>query len=256
MYTTQTVEKHPRHTRERNPSHIQYLSRDLIEMLSEYLNTRDMTFLFNMTLRRDLEDESRIPNRRIVYRDFFIRNRLRFPSNFQSVDNAALRHTLTITLSQATPILNMLVQDTHLKSLTIESGGTTTPTPQFAHQIANVLTTNHTLTTLNLKSIRIDTQATTQIAQALATNQTLQQLGLRFCMIPDEGATQIAHALRTNHTLQTLNLERNNIVGADRELLEALRVNTSLTLVNVSWNPLSADVRQALRAIPNKRIIL
>ena len=243
----------PRHARE-DHSYIQYLSRDLIEMLSEYLNTRDMTFLFNMTLRRDLEDESRIPNRRIFYRDFFIRNRLRFPSNFQSVDNAALCHTLTITLSQATPILNMLVQDTHLKSLTIESGGTTTP--EFAHQIANVLTTNHTLTSLYMPDINIGPQGAIQIAHALATNQTLQRIDLHNCMISDEGAKAIAQALATNHTLQTINLQFNNIVGAGGELLEALQVNTSLTLVNVSRNKIPTDVRQALRAIPNKRIIL
>lgn len=249
----QSVAKRPRNNFI-HPSYIQSLSRDLIEMLSEYLNTRDMTRFLNRTLRRDLEDESRIPNRRIFYRDFFIRNRLRFPSNFQSVDNAALRHTLTITLSQATPILNMLVHDTHLKSLTIESGGTTTP--EFAHQIANVLTTNHTLTSLYMPDINIGPQGATQIAHALETNQTLQRIDLHNCMISDEGAKAIAQALATNNTLQTINLQFNNIVRAGNDIFEALKVNTSLTLVNVSRNKIQTDVRQALRAIPNKRIIL
>lgn len=213
-----------------------------------------MTRFLNMTLRRDLEDESRIPNRRIFYRDFFIRNRLRFPSNFQSVDNAALRHTLIITLSQATPILNMLVHDTHLKSLTILTGGT--PTPEFAQQIANVLTTNHTLTSLYMPDINIGPQGATQIAHALATNQTLQRIDLHNCMISDGGAKAIAQALATNHTLQTINLKFNKIIRTGNDILEALKVNTSLTLVDLSCNMLSTDVRQALSAIPNKRIIL
>eukprot|EP01124_Arcella_intermedia_P031776 TRINITY_DN7262_c0_g1_i1.p1 TRINITY_DN7262_c0_g1~~TRINITY_DN7262_c0_g1_i1.p1 ORF type:complete len:154 (-),score=28.54 TRINITY_DN7262_c0_g1_i1:307-768(-) len=77
------------------------------------------------------------------------------------------------------------------------------------------------------------------LVQALETNYTLRGISLRGNRIDNTGAALIGALLLLNTTLQTINLSGNNISDAS-PFVEALRVNSSLTHLNLNSNPLNS----------------
>jgi hypothetical protein len=102
-------------------------------------------------------------------------------------------------------------------------------------QLAQALSTNITLTSLNVGFNRIGAIG----AKALSTNTRLTSLKVSDNKIGDEGAK----ALSTNTSLTLLNIS-NNEIGA--EGAKALSTNTRLTSLEVSYNWIGAEGAKAL----------
>jgi hypothetical protein len=103
--------------------------------------------------------------------------------------------------------------------------------------MAEALTTNSTLTTLNLGDNDIGDDGPKTMAEALATNSTLTTLHLGGNSIGDDGAKAMGEALATNSTLTTLDLQYSKI-GAEgaKTMAEALATNSTLTTLHLGGN--------------------
>ncbi|KAF9551518.1 hypothetical protein EC957_008187 [Mortierella hygrophila] len=113
--------------------------------------------------------------------------------------------------------------------------------------LAEVLKTNSTLTTLNLKYNSIGSDGAKAMAEVLKTNSTLTTLDLSNNSIGDDGAKAMAEALKTNSTLTTLDLF-NNSIGDDgaKAMAEALKTNSTLTTLNLEYNSIGDDGAKAM----------
>eukprot|EP01133_Synstelium_polycarpum_P010256 gene10256-11958_t len=100
--------------------------------------------------------------------------------------------------------------------------------------IAKALTSNDTLTSLDLSGNYIQPCGSRYIAQLLRDNNKIQSLYLANNSLGNEGASIIAEALKVNRSLHTLDLENNdiNIFGA-MHIIEALQVNQVLNDINL-----------------------
>ena len=125
-------------------------------------------------------------------------------------------------------------------------------------ELANALTTNTSLTTLNLSG-DIKDEGAKALANALIENKTLQTLHFyyRRTYPTDEGALALAAALKQNTTLTTLDLGYNSIgdEGA-KALANALAKNETLTNINLRSNIISNIGANALAdALKNNRTL-
>ena len=104
---------------------------------------------------------------------------------------------------------------------------------------AEALKSNQTLTTLDISSNNIGDVGAIAFAQALNINQTLTTLDISHNNIGDEGVEYIVEELKTNKTLTTLGINNNKIgnIGA-RALAVVLGKggNTTLTTLDISHN--------------------
>ena len=102
-----------------------------------------------------------------------------------------------------------------------------------ALRLAEALTQNSTLTSLNLIFNKMGGEGAGRLAEALVINSTLITLDLSSNQVGDEGAARLAEALAINSSLTTLDLW-NNEVGDEAvgRLAEALATNSSLTQVH------------------------
>jgi len=103
--------------------------------------------------------------------------------------------------------------------------------------IAESLKTNNTLVSLKLKNCGLDSNFGIAIGEALKVNTTLKSLDLSNNPLKREGSKPIALGFEKNHTLKALFISG---VSFHKEamliLSEALKVNTSLTVLDVSYN--------------------
>ncbi|KAF9280109.1 hypothetical protein BGZ68_007479 [Mortierella alpina] len=113
--------------------------------------------------------------------------------------------------------------------------------------IAEVLKTNSTLTSLDLRANSIGDNGAKALAEALKTNSTLTTLNLRYNSIGDSGGQALVEALMTNSTLTTLDLAHNSIGDNGGQALgEALKTNSTLTTLDLSGNSIGVHGGQAL----------
>ncbi len=128
-------------------------------------------------------------------------------------------------------------------------------------QLVQILSTNTTLTSLNIASNQIGAEG----AKALSVNTTLASLDVSYNQIDAEGVKALsantslaslavggnrigaegAKALSTNTTLTSLNVSGN---GIGDEGVKALSTNTTLTSLNVGYNEIGAEGVKALSA--------
>lgn len=97
-------------------------------------------------------------------------------------------------------------------------------------EIARLLETNTTLTSLNLNGNKnITKEGWTKLSQALAKNTTLRNLSLDFCHLTDDGVAILSKGLRFNEALRSLELECTGLTEKGGLLLRDLvRDNTTL----------------------------
>ena len=114
------------------------------------------------------------------------------------------------------------------------------------------LTSNTTVSSLNLFEWELSLEFTNLLAHTLRENTHLSSLRLSFNSIGAEGANSLAQALRVNTSLSSLDLSNNSIgdEGAD-SLSQALRENTSLSSLYLCYNSIddkgARSLAQALR---------
>ncbi|KAG0368302.1 hypothetical protein BGX24_002878 [Mortierella sp. AD032] len=123
--------------------------------------------------------------------------------------------------------------------------------------LAEALKTNSTLTTLDLSGKGtggngIGGNGAVALSEALKTNSTLTSLNLYSNSIGDKGAVALSEALKTNSTLTTLKLS-SVIYGSNSiwdngvvALSEALKTNSTLTTLDLSGNEIESDLAVTL----------
>ncbi|KAF9561018.1 hypothetical protein EC968_005942 [Mortierella alpina] len=117
-------------------------------------------------------------------------------------------------------------------------------------KLAEMLKTNATVATLNLRDNTIGDNGTQALAAALATNSTVTSLDLQANFITDFGAQALSKALEGNSTLTTMNLQA-NFVGDNGAwvLSEALKTNSALRKWNLRDNSIGDNGAQALSEV-------
>ncbi|CAF1201476.1 unnamed protein product [Didymodactylos carnosus] len=116
-----------------------------------------------------------------------------------------------------------------------------------AKAIAEALTINQILTTLDIALNKISDEGAKAIAEALKTNKTLTSLDINSNNISDEGAKAIAEALKINKTLTILDISNNSISDeVAKAIAEALKTNKTLTTLHLSHNNISSEGAKAI----------
>ncbi|KAF9956198.1 hypothetical protein BGZ72_002950, partial [Mortierella alpina] len=116
--------------------------------------------------------------------------------------------------------------------------------------LSKTLTTNTTLTTLDLRGNNIGNDGALALSEALKTNSTLSSLNLQYNSIGENGAQALAKALKTNKALTTLYLKGNSIgeKGA-QALAEALKTNKAFNSIGEKGAQALAEVLKSNKAL-------
>ncbi|KAH3756170.1 Protein NLRC3 [Pelomyxa schiedti] len=106
-----------------------------------------------------------------------------------------------------------------------------------AARIAQAISANKSLTSVNLGNNNIGAEGAASIARFLATNKSLVSLCLYGNYFGAEGVAQITNTLSANNTLLSLDISTNNIwtEGAAR-IAQMLSTNESLVSLNLGGN--------------------
>ena len=120
-----------------------------------------------------------------------------------------------------------------------------------AASLSQALSVNTSLTYLDLSSNKIYNSGAASLSQALSVNSSLTYLDLSSNEICDSGAASLSQALSVNTSLTYLDLSSNKIYNSGAaSLSQALSVNSSLTYLDLSSNRIlhsgAASLSQAL----------
>ena len=120
-----------------------------------------------------------------------------------------------------------------------------------AASLSQALSVNTSLTYLDLSSNEIYNSGAASLSQALSVNTSLTYLDLSSNRILDSGAASLSQALSVNTSLTYLDLSSNEIYNSGAaSLSQALSVNTSLTYLDLISNRIldsgAASLSQAL----------
>jgi len=124
-----------------------------------------------------------------------------------------------------------------------------------AKALGDMLAHNKVITTLNLAYNRIEKDGSKALAEALLKNCTLQRLSLKANPLGPGGLEAIGTMLRLNDSIHSLNVSyaqvmRNAQVEGLFELCRALRVNRTLTVLDLSGNDMGEpEMRKILAAL-------
>eukprot|EP01002_Notosolenus_urceolatus_P003979 NODE_204_length_2484_cov_82.404517_g157_i0.p1 GENE.NODE_204_length_2484_cov_82.404517_g157_i0~~NODE_204_length_2484_cov_82.404517_g157_i0.p1 ORF type:complete len:783 (+),score=238.50 NODE_204_length_2484_cov_82.404517_g157_i0:208-2349(+) len=117
--------------------------------------------------------------------------------------------------------------------------------PEAGQAIGDALSNNTTMTKIDLSHNELSDVGASAICLALGKEDDgsplpgLIHLDLTANKVGDDGGVQVANMLRTNTNLQTLLLKQNHIKFAGEHMAQALRSNTTLRHMDVSFNEVS-----------------
>jgi hypothetical protein len=116
--------------------------------------------------------------------------------------------------------------------------------------VAEELSKNPAVTSLNLWKNSIAAGGAKVIASALTANTTLRELDVEGNQLGDDGARAFARALQGNRSLTKLNLAKNDLTDASaKALIVALQRNHTLLELDISKNTLvGLGMKSAIRA--------
>eukprot|EP01114_Cavostelium_apophysatum_P000437 TRINITY_DN10401_c0_g1_i1.p1 TRINITY_DN10401_c0_g1~~TRINITY_DN10401_c0_g1_i1.p1 ORF type:complete len:405 (+),score=32.08 TRINITY_DN10401_c0_g1_i1:98-1312(+) len=135
--------------------------------------------------------------------------------------------------AEAAKKTNVSLQHLNFAQNDIEDGG--------AVAIASILPLLATLTTLDLRSCKIDTKGMTALAKALGKNIALQNLDLTYNQLGGLVAP-FAEAIEKNSVLKTLNISENSVgVHGAQLLADALRKNSTLTHLYLAFGNITNE---------------
>ena len=111
-----------------------------------------------------------------------------------------------------------------------------------ANSLAEALRVNTSISSLDLSDNAILAVGANELAQALRVNTSLSSLDLHSSFIQLEYRNILARALRETPAYYSIGAPVANFIGADgaNSLAQALRVNTSLSFLNLSLNLIGA----------------
>uniref|UniRef100_A0A8C5EKC7 NLR family CARD domain-containing protein 3-like n=1 Tax=Gouania willdenowi TaxID=441366 RepID=A0A8C5EKC7_GOUWI len=113
--------------------------------------------------------------------------------------------------------------------------------------LAEALTHNHTLLSLQLQSNSISNKGMTALTKALRLNRGLMSLNLKENSIGVEGAKNMAQALHENSTLKDLDLTANLLHDEGVQAIAgSIKLNQSLVSLHLQWNFIKSMATKAL----------
>ena len=119
--------------------------------------------------------------------------------------------------------------------------------------LAEALTANNVLATLDLWRCRIDEHGARAWAEVVRTNSSLTELSLRHAGITDVGARAIADALRRNSSITRLDLTACDMTDAGaKRFVDALSANVALSQLQLQGN---FEVSQTMRAAIEEQLM-
>ncbi|XP_072892145.1 NACHT, LRR and PYD domains-containing protein 3-like [Hemitrygon akajei] len=124
-----------------------------------------------------------------------------------------------------------------------------------AEDLASALSTNPSLTDLNLSDNKLGDSGVKLVSAALRNPECkIQKLGLDNVGLTDSGADDFASALSTNPSLTELNLASNSLTDGSVPALRRLILTLpSLKLIGLDWNRFSWTGRKELRSLEEPR---
>ena len=112
-----------------------------------------------------------------------------------------------------------------------------------ATKLASALTTNRSLTQIDIKAYGVGDSGVAHIAEALKVNATLRAVGLTVSPLIDhpQGLARVAEALEVNRSLAQLSLQflGPGEIGGVKRLAQALQINTTLVRLGLAGNGLA-----------------
>lgn len=149
--------------------------------------------------------------------------------------NNGTDHTTLLPIANALKVKNRTVTDLNLSknNLVYDGNGHY----QGVKPLTDILQSNHTLQSLNLKQSALDDECAKELAIVLQAGCTLQDLDLEFTPLGDSGIECIASALKTNSNLRRLNIGH-TYFGKDgaKHLSDALKENKGLQELHLHDN--------------------
>ena len=120
------------------------------------------------------------------------------------------------------------------------------PTSSLLPHIATALCLNKSITQLGISAALSDTEAAILASKMLSQSSHLQVLNLFRNRLSNDGTKELVRGLQT-HSLSSLTLASNHIgLEGARSIAEFLTRNTSLVELNLSWNYIGAEGALAL----------
>ena len=157
-------------------------------------------------------------------------------------NNLCLAELILSNTNLAPSILKALKEDCELKFLNLNSNNMT---GEVAEDLANVIKTNSHLEQLGLESNNLGSSAII-ILQALKENSSLQILYLNNNNMTGEVAEDLANVIKNNPDLQKLYLSNNNLGPSAIMILQALKGNSRLQILNLNNNNMTGEVAEDL----------
>ena len=148
----------------------------------------------------------------------------------------------------ATVILQALKENSRLKSLILDGNNMTR---EIVEDLANVIKNNSYLQQLGLENNNLGPSATV-ILQALKENSQLKVLNLNSNNMTGQVAEDLANVIKNNSGLEELHLYENDLKSSATVILQALKENYQLKVLNLNSNNMTGQVAEDLaNAIKN-----
>ena len=139
-------------------------------------------------------------------------------------------------------ILQALKKNTKLQILNLDNNNMTA---EVAEDLANVITSNFHLERLGLANNNLGPSAFV-LLQALKENTKLQILNLNNNNMTGEVAEDLANIIKSNSYLEQLGLGNNNLGPSAIVILQALKENSKLKILDLNSNKMTAEVAEDL----------
>ena len=144
--------------------------------------------------------------------------------------------------SSATVILQALKENSQLKALNLNDNNMT---GQVAEELANVIKNNSGLEELHLYNNDLRSSAIV-ILQALKENSQLKALNLNGNNMTGQVAEDLANVIKNNSGLEGLHLYNNDLRSSATVILQALKENSQLKVLNLNGNNMTGQVAEEL----------
>ena len=144
--------------------------------------------------------------------------------------------------SSATVILQALKENSQLNVLTLNGNNMT---GQVAEDLANVIINNSYLEQLGLENNNLGPSATV-ILQALKENSQFKVLNLNSNSMTGQVAEDLANVIKNNSNLEELYLSQNDLRLSATVILQALKENSQLKVLNLNSNNMTGQVAEDL----------
>ncbi len=151
-----------------------------------------------------------------------------------------------VALAQVS-LSSVLAVHTTMETLALSQHGHSHPlSSQDARALADALAGNATLKALSLSGHKLPPGGVKTLADSLAGNSSFKELNLSRCKLSSEDLRDLADSLLTNNSLEVLILSQNNLYGEVWDIIHALKVNSALKTLDISYCQLGGRMLEHL----------